>query len=88
MDLNTVRIYTIFHHTYRLLYRKGHIQITNNNSIINMKTNEIEKNKLDLNTLIFYTILFHHTYRLLYCKGHVQITSNNTIIYMKRKAIE
>ena len=33
LDSNTLRIYTRLYHTYQLLYRKGHIQITNSHSI-------------------------------------------------------
>ena len=42
MDLSTLKIYTIFHYTYKLLYCKGHVQITSNNSIINMKRKAID----------------------------------------------
>ena len=41
LDLNTLRIYTIFHHTYQLLYCEGHVQIISN-SIIYMKRKAIE----------------------------------------------
>ena len=37
LDWNTLRIYITVYSTYMLLYHKGHIHITSNYSIINMK---------------------------------------------------
>ena len=44
-DLNILRIYTIFHHTYKLLYIKGHVQITSNkmHHIYEKKSNRVNK---------------------------------------------
>ena len=70
MDWNSLRNYTTLKYTYRLLYCKGHIQITSNHSIINMKKrNRVNKKTLDWNTLRNYTTL-KYTYLLLHCKGH------------------
>ena len=43
---NTLRIYITIYHTYPLLYCKEHIQMTSNDSIINVKTKkESEQNE-------------------------------------------
>ena len=72
-----------------LLYRKWHIQITNNHSTISVeKKQQSEENYIiAFNTLRIY-ITIYHTYSLLYCKWHIQITSNQSTISMERKKIE
>ena len=52
-----------------LLYCKGHIQITSNHSIINIKRKAIEliKKNIGLNTLRI--LLYFITLTNLYCKG-------------------
>ena len=42
IEFNTLRNYIILYHTYRLLYCKGHIQITSNHSNGNAETDKIE----------------------------------------------
>ena len=38
IQFNTLRNYTTLYHTYKLLYCKGHIQMTSNNSNVNVET--------------------------------------------------
>ena len=37
-EFNTLRNYITLYHTYRLLYCKGHIQITSDHSNVNVET--------------------------------------------------
>ena len=79
-------IYTTLYQTYQLLYCKGHIQITNNHSNVNIETKNNRENKMTIkfNTLRNYTILYQ-TYQLLYCKRHIEIISNHSNVNMETK---
>ena len=80
LKFKTHRNYTAIYHTYRLLYCKGHIQMTNNHSNVNMETkknNREDKMTIKFNALRNYTTLYQ-TYQLLYCIGYVQMTSSHS----------
>ena len=42
IEFNTLKNCTTLYHTYRLLHCKGHIQITSNQSNVNVETDKIE----------------------------------------------
>ena len=46
LKFKTHRNYTAIYHTYSLLYCKGHIQMTNNHSNVNMETKNNRVNKM------------------------------------------
>ena len=81
IEFNTFRNFTTIYHTYKLLYYKGHIQITSNHSNVNVEIEETKNRKSDnikFNTLRRYATLYH-TSRLLHSKRHIQIISNHSM---------
>ena len=55
-----LRIYITIHHTYQLLYCKGHIQLKSNDSIINVvtKNNRVNKIKKLLTIQLEFTLQY------------------------------
>ena len=90
LDWIIFTIYTTLYHTHWLLSCKRYIQITINQSFINMesKNNSLNKMKtLDWNTIRIYAILYH-TYQLLYYKGLYSDDNIHRFINMESKTIE
>ena len=59
VTFNKLRIYTTLYLTYRLLYCKGHIQMTSNCSTIEVEreNNRVKNVNVKYNTPRFYTII-------------------------------
>ena len=78
ITFNTSRIYIKLYHTCQLLYCKGHIQMSSNDSIINVVTKNYIMNKMTKLYSIHseFTLQACHTYHLLYFNGHIEMTSN------------
>ena len=86
IEFNTFRNYTTLYHTYKLLYCKGHNQITSIHSNVNVETknNRVKKDNIEFKTLKNYITLYQ-TYPLLYYKGHIRITSIHSDVNVETK---
>ena len=86
IEFNTLRNYTTLYLTYRLLYCKGHIQMTSNHSNVNVETKRQSKqnNNIEFNRFRYYTTLYH-TYLLLHCKAHIQMTMYHSNVNVETK---
>ena len=59
--LNSIQVYTILYHTYKLLHRKRHIQLTSNHSNVNVKINKNNRvNKMIILNSIHLQIILHY----------------------------
>ena len=90
MLYNCIKIQTIFYHTYWLLFCKGHIEITSNDSTISVETKNNRINKMKtLHSIhlefILYYIMLTFFYIAKDTQSHIQITSNDSTINVETK---
>ena len=90
--LNSIQVYTILYHTYKLLHCNRHISLTSNHSNINVEINKNNRvNKLIILNLIHLQIILHYVTLADYyiAKRHIQLTSNHSNVNVEiNKTIE
>ena len=89
VTFSTLRIYTKLYQSYKLLYCKGHIQMTSNHNTIHVKKEKyrVKNCNITFNLLKIYTTLYH-TFKLLYCKDKFRLQVITAQWMQKKKTVE